>query len=428
MISETSGIAVRNRPVAVLVDAYTSGKYLAPAFVAAGADVVHVQSTPEFMPSMPPPDLKLFLDNIVHEDVDQTAAELARYAPVCVLAGQEPGVLLADTLAERMGVPCNGTRLSPTRRDKYQMIETVRAAGLLCASQFKSGDTEDLVDWAERQPGYPVVVKPLRSAAGDCVYICGSASEVRSAAKAILASNTIYGETNSEALAQSYLPGTEYVVDMVSYAGQRYVCGVWEYQKKLLPSGRSIYDRERLLPESEPPVPGLIAYVSQVLQALGVNFGPTHAEVIGTPGGPALVEVGARIAGNMHPGFHDECAGGNQAALTALAYLAPDRFLDEYGNRRYQQRGEAICCTTSTGLYGLIDSIDEQVLAEISGLPTVYGVNLKLAPGDWMRPTVDLYSSTMRIFMHGGTMAEIDRDYRRIGELKDRVYQVRDDG
>ncbi|MFB7614088.1 ATP-grasp domain-containing protein [Kitasatospora sp. NPDC056181] len=417
----------RSKPVVVLVDAYTSGKYLPPEFAAQGAEAVHVQSTPEFMPSMPAPDLGPYLANIVHEDVDTTVELLAKYEPVYVMAGQEPGVTLADTLSERLGVPTNGTLRSEARRDKYRMIETLRAAGLHCAEQFKSGDVQELVDWAERAADYPVVVKPLKSAAGDSVFVCADADEVRAAARAVLSSDTIYCETNREALVQSYLRGPEYVVDMVSSGGRRYVCGVWMYHKRLLPSGRNIYDREHLLDAAEDPAPALVAYVDRALTALGVEHGPTHAEVILTPQGPALVEVGSRIAGNMHPGFHDACAGGNQATLTALAALDPGRFLAEYAGRSYTKRGEAVCSTTSTTLSGVVEGADERVVAELFGLDTVFGLNLKIEPGGRIRPTVDLYTSTMRIFLHGGTMDAVQRDHRRIEELKDRVYRIRPD-
>ncbi|MGE7388629.1 ATP-grasp domain-containing protein [Streptomyces sp. NPDC004126] len=416
----------RNRPVVVLVDAYTSGKYLPPEFAALGADLVHVQSTPEFMSSMPAPDLGVYRAALVHEDLEKTLVRLEEYAPLCVLAGQEPGVVLADRLAERLGLPTNGTTLSEARRDKYLMGEALRAAGLHCAEQLKSRDADALVRWAEEAGRYPVVVKPLNSAAGDGVFICTDAEAVRAAAEGILGTETIYGDTNTEALAQSYLQGTEYVVDMVSYGGRRYVCGVWEYEKRLLPSGRNIYDRERLLAADEGPAPELTAYVEKALDALGVRFGPTHAEVIVTPQGPALVEVGTRIAGNMHPGFHDACAGGNQAALTALAYLEPARFVERYGGRRYDKVREAVCCTTSTTRSGTVESIDQDAVAELSALETVDRFDLKIEPGGTVRPTVDLYSSTLRIFMSATSMDRIDRDRRRIEEIKDRIYRLRD--
>lgn len=414
-------------PVAVLVDAYVSGRYLQPEFAALGADVLHVQGTPALMPSMPPPDLSVYAANIVHESVDQTVSELSVHRPVCVIAGQEPGVRLADILAERLGVPTNGTALSPARRDKYLMAETLREAGLRCAEQTRGADPEALARWADRRGDWPVVVKPLRSAASDSVVVCGDAAQVREAAKAVLAAKTVYQEPNTEALVQSYLRGTEYVVDMVSRDGRRYVVGVWEYHKRLLRSGRNIYDRERLLPAGQDPVPELTAYVADVLDALGVRHGPSHAEVVMTPDGPALVEVGTRISGNMHPGFHDRCAGANQATLTALAYLHPDQFLARYAGRGYTRLAEGVCGTTSTTRHGVVESVDEAVVAEITRLPTVYGLNLKIEPGQIIRPTVDLYSSTMRIFLCAEDREAVERDWRRIEQLKDHVYRIRSD-
>lgn len=81
---------------------------------------------------------------------------------------------------------------------------------------------------------------------------------------------------------------------------------------------------------AEDPAPALTACVEQALDALGVRRGPTRAEVVVTPEGPALVEVGTRIAGAPRPAFHTVCAGGDQATLTALAYPDPGRFLADH--------------------------------------------------------------------------------------------------
>ena len=412
------------RPTAVLVDAYTTGNFLPPAFDRLGVDVLHVQSTPELMKSMLGPNLAAYRGNFICDTPQATTARLAQLEPLCVVAGQEPGVELADELAELLKVPTNGTALSVARRNKYEMIETLRRAGVRCARQFKSSDVEAIVEWSQAE-GYPVVVKPLSSAATDGVRVCAGPEQVRDAAKAVLATETIYYERNREVLVQSYLAGTEYVVDMVSCEGRRYTCGVWEYDKRLVNGTHNIYDREFVLPPDESPVPELIAYVNTALDALGVRFGPTHAEVILTADGPTLVEVGARLAGNMHPGFHDVVVGANQADLTALAYVQPQRFLAEYADRPYRKLREACVYTAPTEADGVVDRVDTDVVAEMEALESVYGVNVKIQPGGRIRPTVDLYTSTLRIFMSAGSRAELDRDYERLQQLKDRVYILR---
>jgi hypothetical protein len=411
-------------PVAALVDAYTAGQYLPPAFRALGASLVHVQSTPQLIASMGVPDFSVYDELIVNEDPERTAARLARLPVTCVVAGMEPGVLLADTLSDALGLPTNGAARASLRRDKHAMTEALRAAGLRCARQFKSDDPDAILAWADREGPYPYVVKPTDSAATDSVFICHTPGELDKAAREVRDRTTIFGKQNDEVLVQTFLEGTEYVIDMVSYAGSRYVCGVWRYDKRFADGSHPIYDTERLLSDDDPVVRELVDYTDAALAALGVRFGPSHAEVMLTPDGPALVEVGTRMAGNMHPGFHDQCAGANQADLTALAFLRPADFLRSYGGRTYRKRKEAICYLTPTALNGVVTGIDEAVVAEISALKTVYTLNVKKKVGDRLRPTVDLFSSTLRVFMRAADDDDIAADYRRVQELADRVYIV----
>ncbi|MFB7339467.1 ATP-grasp domain-containing protein [Streptomyces hydrogenans] len=420
-----------SRPTAVIVDGYSSGTFLPPAFARLGVDVVHVHSSAEPMASMLQPDPAAYRDShrCPADDpaaVERTADALAALGPVAVLAGQEPGVPLADALSERLGLATNGTALSAARRDKYEMIEALRRAGVRCAEQYKSDDPQALADWAERNGGYPVVVKPLSSASTDHVYRCHDAAEVLAAARAVLGSTDIFDRPNGEALVQSFLDGTEYIVDTVSVAGERYVCGVWEYEKTVLPGGRNVYDLDVLLDPDAEPVPRLIAYVDSVLEALGIVHGPAHAEVILTPEGPALVEIGARLNGNMNPGFHDRCLGANQADLTALAYARPQEFLDRYAGRVYRPLAAAAVHSTRTEADGVVESVDTAVVDRIAALPSVHLVGVKLGPGKRIRPTADLLTSPLRIFLTAPGMDAVRADRAAIQELKDAVYRVRE--
>lgn len=412
-------------PCAVLVDAYSTGNFLPAAFARLGVDVVHVQSTPEPMTSMLLPDLTEYRGNVVHTgDLAGTVERLRAYQPIAVLAGQEPGVPLADALSERLGLASNGSRQSLARRDKYQMIETLRAAGIRCARQHRSADPAELVAWAEAGGDYPVVVKPLSSASTDGVFICYDATEVAAAAKHVLASRDIFDLPNTEALIQSYLAGKEYIVDTVSAGGARFVCGVWEYEKSKVTGGKRVYDKDILLHQDASPVAELVSYVDDVLAALGIRHGATHAEVIMTDDGPALVEIGARLNGDMNPGFHDVCLGANQADLVALAYARPAEFAERYGGRVYTKLRAAMVHNTRTERDGVVTSVDQAVVDKIAALPSVHLVSVKLAPGKRIRPTIDLLSSPLRIFLTGDDPAQLRADHGVIQELKDDVYEV----
>lgn len=412
------------RPIVALVDAYHTGGLLPPAFSRLGVDVVHVQSTPAPLTTMTPPDLTRYVANLVCGDRAVTAAELAAYRPIAVFAGQEPGVRLADDLAGRLGVTRNDTELSIARRDKYEMTEALRRAGVRCAEQFKSDDPDAVVAWAERLGNYPVVVKPLAGSGSLGVEICADGGEVRKAAEAVLGSVTMYGETNAEVLVQSCLAGPEYAVDIVSCQGKRYLGGVWVTYKERIGT-HLVYDRKVLLASDRSPVPDIASYVDSALGALGIRFGPAHAEVIVTPRGPTLVEVGARLSGSENPGFHDLITGGNQADLTALAYCRPREFLDGHAGRTYTRLREATVHYCATGNGGTVRAVDHAVVDEIRALDTVYDLQLKYREGDRIRPTVDLTTSTMKVFLAGEHGDDVRRDRDRLLRLQDRVYRLR---
>ncbi|WP_369196610.1 ATP-grasp domain-containing protein [Streptomyces djakartensis] len=415
----------RRRRVAVVVDGYSAGNFYPVAFAAYDTDVVHVQSTPELIPAMAPPDLTAYRENIVSSDETALVEALRALDPVCVIAGQESSVPLADRLSEAIGVPSNGSALSPARRDKHEMTETLRRAGVRCARQIKTADPDAAVAWAEEHGSYPVVVKPLSSAASDGVVVCDGPDAVRAAARAVLDAPNMFGLANTEILVQSYLKGTEYIVDTVSCGGERYACGVWEYEKTLLPSGKNIYNRDLLAdPDTTPLVADLIGYVDQVLAALGIAWGPAHAEVIVTDEGPVLVEIGTRLNGNINAPFHDVCLGHNQAALTAQAYTRPDEFRARHGGRTYARLQPAVVYNTPTALDGVVEAVDETAVAEIRSLESVFFTAVKFPPGSRIRPTVDLLTSSMRVYLTAPDEAALTADYEKVRSLKDAVYRL----
>ena len=412
------------RPVGVLVDAYSTGNFLPAAFQRLGVDVVHMQSTPELMPSMLAPARDSYLDFLVFQGEDTAVEELKAISPLFVVAGQEPGVPLADQLSEAMGLRTNGSALSMARRNKHMMINTVRAAGLATAEQVLTADVAVALAWAEDRGHWPCVAKPISSASTDGVFVCPDADALRRAFTSILTSSDIFDIANERVLVQSYLSGTEYIVDTVSVDGQAFVCGVWEYDKRLLPNGKPIYNRDVLLDADAPVCAPLIAYTRQVLDALGVHNGPAHSEVIVGPNGPVVVEVGARLNGNMNPVFHDICLGTNQADLTALAYVDSGRFLAGYGEGVYQRRQPAVVFNTPTSLSGRVVSVNEDAVRRIRELPSVVDLTVKRRPGDIIVPTRDLLTSPIRVFLTAPDEATLARDYQVIDEIRESVYGV----
>lgn len=413
-----------DKPVFVLVDAYSTGNYLPHVFHDINATVVHVQSTPELLPTMLAPDLENFEANVVHRSIASTCEELRHFKPLAVLAGQESGVNLADALSEAMGLMTNGVHLSPARRNKYLMIERLRRFGVRTAQQLKTTSVAEARKWVCELGDKAYVVKPLSSASTDGVFICSQVSELDQAFEYILSSRDIFEHSNTEVLVQSYLAGTEYIVDTVSSCGHHYICGIWRYQKIDLPNGKRIYDKDILVSHEEPVAGELADYVRSVLDCLNISHGPSHAEIIMTDTGPTLVEIGARLNGNMHPQYHDQCLGHNQAYLTALAYASPIRFVEEYGGQSYRLRMPAVVMNTATLQEGTIKGFNQHAIDQIRKLDSVYSLSVKYPIGKSLKPTEDLLSSPLRVFLTGSTYEQIFQDCEKIETKKDEVYTL----
>lgn len=410
-----------------LVDVYSSGNFLPQYFKDAGIGLLHVQSTPQLMPSMLGPNLDEFEHNLIFDDnAEEIVRRLREFDVVAVIAGQEPGVPFADYLSEQLQLPTsNGSVGSRARRDKFEMINKVAEAGLLTARQIKSPDPAKLLAWVEANHVFPCVVKPLSSASTDGVSICHNHEGVKRACQEVVSNLDIFGLANSEILCQSYLKGPEYIVDTVSRDGETYVCGIWRYVKREISGGKNIYDRDVLIAPDSAEANVLVDYTLQALNALGINNGPAHSEVILTEAGPALVEVGARLNGNMEPRFHDISLGGNQAYLTYLAYCDGDSFKSAYAGRRYSKLMDACVINTDTTLQGEVTGFNAEAIKHIETLSSVHKLSVKYKVGKVMKKTVDLLSSPLRVFLYSDNQQSIDQDYEQIRQYKDSVYVIR---
>jgi len=188
----------KNRPC-VIVDGYSSGNLLAPEFNKRGYHSVHVQSTPRmlkvFEKSFHPEHFK---NNLINSgNIEALLVELAKFKPHCIVAGAESGVELADLLSQRLGLLSNGTELSQARRDKFEMARALEQNGLRAIKSYKTDKLQQAIDWIERQTGYPVILKPLKSAGTDDVFYCADQLSAEQAFQTILGKKEYFWDSQS---------------------------------------------------------------------------------------------------------------------------------------------------------------------------------------------------------------------------------------
>ncbi|BBY03821.1 ATP-grasp domain-containing protein [Mycobacterium seoulense] len=376
----------------VLVDTYASiGTELAQGFLSAGYTPLRVQSSPEVPEALrgQPDRYPYDVDIVHHGDLHATLQALSPFRPVAVVAGTEPGVELADALSEALhpitGAPTNGTALSSARRDKYLMIERIKQQGLRGARQILVETERQLRDWHTEVRGM-VVLKPLRSAAGDGVAWCHTPDDSVQAFRRLDGRKNVLSQPNDGVVAQECLMGTEYIVDTVSRDGAHHVCDIWETYRINANGVPDLLVAWRLLPATGEVQDKLVAYAFAVLDALGIRHGAAHAEIKMTSDGPCLVEVGARIAGGTLPEGALLATGRSQVEWTVDAYARPGQFAENSG-RPYRLRQQVAGAAMVAPRSGTLTSY--QSLEAIKGLDSFHDMRVRVNPGEQLSLTTN---------------------------------------
>ncbi len=409
------------RKVAI-VDAYSSGNLLAPELSKRGYGVIHIQSSLQiphgYLSSFKPQDFEqnLMIDPSHLLSIKEVTAELKRQAVCAVITGSEPGVMVSDMLSETLGLKSNGTRLSHCRRDKFEMIEQVRRAGVPAPLQSSQHSLSETLEWIQTHTDYPVVLKPINSAGTDSVAICKNAEEVQVGFDAIFGKTNRLAQLNEKVLVQEFLAGTEYAVNTVSESGHHFTSSIWKYVKS--PIGKtdiSFYDKDELVAPDQAEFGILSAYSQQVLQALGIQFGPAHIEIMVTQRGPVLIELGARMSGATMPDLDLATAGFGQVDLSIDAYLDPLAFHAKSEKITQSKRASQLV-TIRNELTGQI--LEQAGLNQILKLESYFSSRIKFKPGDFLPPTRNVFTSPGFVILSHPDASVVERDYQRIREIE----------
>jgi predicted ATP-grasp superfamily ATP-dependent carboligase len=281
-----------------------------------------------------------FYAEVEEEDsISATAAALKKAASgmsilACIVGG-ESGVTLADKLSTELGVVSNGIFAGGDRRNKSVQQKAVKAAGLRAVREALGTRWSDVEDFVKSE-SFPVVVKPVESCGSDGVKLCHSAEEAKAHLLLLMESQRKVGAQGAAVLVQEFLKGKEYVVDHVSYTDPssgkviRKCVMIWEYDKR--PTNGSAFVYWGMLPIDSQSKEGkiLVKYTEGVLDALKLNNGPSHGEVMMKDDVPCLVEMNCRSHGwdgSWVPLANMMC-GYAQPALALDSHIDIARFKD----------------------------------------------------------------------------------------------------
>jgi biotin carboxylase len=199
----------------------------------------------------------------------------------------------AAAVGVALGVHTHSPETVRLTNRKDQMRHRLHAAGVDDTPAELVDGVAALRQFALRS-GYPIVVKPVGGMASFGVSVVRDDDEVEAAYHRAEADHP--GVRSLGVLAERFLQGPEYSVEAYSEDREHVILAVTKKYKDPV----TCVELGHVVPAplDDATVTAIEKLVRDVLDALGVEFGATHTEVVLTESGPRIVETHVRMGGD----------------------------------------------------------------------------------------------------------------------------------
>lgn len=228
----------------------------------------------------------------------------------------DQGQVPAAAAGQALGIPTHAAETVRLVHDKYAMRQRLAEAGVESTVSAVVRDEAGLAEFAARH-GYPCVVKPASGMASAGVSVISGPDEAEAAlARArgitreqadtptlittpVLArasAGEAAGEPPVHVVVEQYLAGVQYSVECFSEQGEHQLVTITRKYSDPV----SLVELGHVMPAPLEPAQweAIGAHVARALDALGVEFGPTHTEIVLTEAGPRIIETHLRFGGD----------------------------------------------------------------------------------------------------------------------------------
>lgn len=241
-----------------------------------------------------------------------------------VVAQLEPAIESTAIACERLSIPFTCSKGILAARNKARTRDLLEAAGLASARHRVVHDVDAALRTAE-EFGYPVVAKPTSGMDSMLAFRADAAATLREAAERILAAPghvpaQITAQMSRGILIEEHLPGELVSAELALLDGECYpfiVCG------RSRGLGNDCVEMGASLPAGvgEDDVRRCFSYARAACEAVGLDFGVFHVELMVSPAGPVLVELNPRPMGGIMTEMYTRLTGREFSDYILDVYL-----------------------------------------------------------------------------------------------------------
>ncbi len=235
----------------------------------------------------------------------------------------------ADALANHFLSTDIDLEYSHARCNKFLTNAMLERAQIRCIRSILIKSENEILEKEHiiKDMNFPLIIKPTNlSAARNNVMIAYDFTSATCIINKLFATKNIFNDQAiTDVIVQEYIQGEEWVVNTASYNGKHHIAGIFKYRKsknRLLEILSLDGKEDRLF------IKNLIEYNLACLNALKVNYGITHNElIVDEKGIPYLIEINNRLSGVELPMLSSKCYGTDEISM----------FLDLLENKKTQE-------------------------------------------------------------------------------------------
>ncbi|MGW1817034.1 ATP-grasp domain-containing protein [Streptomyces sp. NPDC002125] len=262
--------------------------------VAAAYDVVLLTGTE------PTWETPFIVDHAVVDLTDPTAllaggrALAARHDLAGVVTWDEWNLVPTARIARALGLPSNSVEVMRACRNKATARSLFAQHGVPSAAAMKARTLLE-AGLATMTLGFPAVIKPA-AFAGSIGVIRVDRPEELPAAFAFASEGASRSREDTGVLVEEYLDGPEFSVECVTHRGETTAVAV---TRKHLGPAPYFDETGHTVDATDPLLTQVAPAAAAAVRALGITDGVQHVELRLVDGQPRLIEVNARIGGDM---------------------------------------------------------------------------------------------------------------------------------
>ena len=275
-------------------------------------------------PSLNPPgkDIADFYYQVEGGDYNRTKQIALKHNVNGIVTGQmEKPLPIMANLAHELGFVFNTPKVIERSLNKTLMKAAFIENGIQCAKGVSFSEDEEITLSKLKKLNFPMIVKPVDAFSSRGVQKVNNFNEIFKIEK-----HSRSYSSNAKLLIEEFLEGKEFSVECITFKGKTTVVQITE--KFITPPPNTV-EMAHLQPAriSDTEKSLIEKLVIKAINAIGINNSASHAEVMLTPNGPFMIEIGARLGGDFISSYLTKASTGismDRAAIQVALGIKPN--------------------------------------------------------------------------------------------------------